>query len=693
MIASIVTKVGGAIWSCQAMRHNERSIVTRFNADNCGSITIIFAMVLTVVCGVAGAAMDYARATNEQSRMQAATDAAALAVASASGAGLAERTNIANLYFNSNSSGAFGGPTQLSVDIDGVTGAVTVTASSLVPTTLTKLMGFDGIPIGTTSQVAASASSSGKQLEVAMMIDLTGSMGATRNGMKKIDALKFASADLIDTFFPNNAQTSNTTRVAVAPMADYVNAGPYASAVTGLDDRGPFNNLTNLKSTKHGPFSGSHAGSISGGTLGSQHGATPPGSAQAGATYDNGHCANPNAPGAPVSQATHNDYPSVPVGAGVTGTGAAPSQLMAAGGTGHYDVNALDNTSTGFDWEFMSGTASNGVMGQAGGAAQLQQGAGNYYIPIPASVTGVTYMTDPGTGKLIGVPAFIATSGGSFQPQFKAASAAGGYVAITGFSNGSFTLASSVTNTGYFIPVPTAMTSGGTLPQCTGSNNPNDGYLVSCVTERNNASHRTDDEAPGNGTFVGPYNQSASGATNKLNYSLDGACMTAGRELPAVIPLTNQRATIEAFFDNATIGGSTPGHLGHAWAWYMLSPKWNSIWPSESQAAEYLNTNVMKAAIIMTDGEYNTQYTNATSKAQALALCEGMRTAGIQVYTIGFGFSSSAADTAAADTLKQCVNNQPGRSFLAYDAEALRQTFKDIGQQLTKARSQLVVTK
>ena len=36
--------------------------------------------------------------------------------------------------------------------------------------------------------------------------------------------------------------------------------------------------------------------------------------------------------------------------------------------------------------------------------------------------------------------------------------------------------------------------------------------------------------------------------------------------------------------------------------------------------------------IIMTDGEYNTQYTNETSKAQALALCSGMRAAGIKVF-------------------------------------------------------------
>ena len=677
------------------MRHNERSVLARFNVDRRGNVAAIFAMMSVVLCGSIAAGIDAGRAHHVQRNMQAATDAAALAAAVATSATLAERTQIAQKYFNSNNGGSFGAEPQLSVEVDSAAGTVTVTANSNVQMTFMSLLGIDRIPVSTTSQVGAGDGSHGKQLEVSMMIDLTGSMGATRNGMTKIDALKLASADLIDTLFPNNAPTSSTTRVAIAPMADYVNAGPYAAAVTGLDALGPYNNLTNLKSTKHGPFSGSHAGSVTGGAIGSQHGATSVASPTAGATYDNGHCANPNAPGTPVSQATHNDYPSVPVGANVTGTGAAPSQLMAAGSTGFYKSNALDNSSgAGFDWEFFSGSASDGVMGQGGGDSSLITGASNYYIPVPASVPGVTFMTDAGTGKLIGVPAFVSDSGNTFQPQIKSASAAGGYIAITGFSNGSFTLASSATSTGYFIPVPIAMMAGGgTLPQCTGTNNPNSGHLVSCVTERANALHRTDDDAPGSGDFLGPYNQSVSGSSNKLNYSEDGKCMTAGRELPAVIPLTNQRATLESFFASATIGGSTPGHLGHAWAWYMLSPKWNSLWPSESHAAEYSDKGVIKAAIIMTDGEYNTQYTNAASKAQALELCEGMREAGIEVFTIGFGFSNSAADTAAANTLKQCVDNQAGKYFIAYDADALRQTFKSIAQQLTGKQSKLVVTK
>ena len=60
-----------------------------------------------------------------------------------------------------------------------------------------------------------------------------------------------------------------------------------------------------------------------------------------------------------------------------------------------------------------------------------------------------------------------------------------------------------------------------------------------------------------------------------------------------------------------------------------------------------------KIAILMTDGEYNTQYdvngintdrtpgagaaANGTSATQAKALCTGMKAKGIEVYTVGFG--------------------------------------------------------
>ena len=45
----------------------------------------------------------------------------------------------------------------------------------------------------------------------------------------------------------------------------------------------------------------------------------------------------------------------------------------------------------------------------------------------------------------------------------------------------------------------------------------------------------------------------------------------------------------------------------------------------------------------MTDGEYNKQFSGDDSSKQAPMLCKAMRDAGITIYTVGFGFSTSAS--------------------------------------------------
>ena len=44
---------------------------------------------------------------------------------------------------------------------------------------------------------------------------------------------------------------------------------------------------------------------------------------------------------------------------------------------------------------------------------------------------------------------------------------------------------------------------------------------------------------------------------------------------------TNLKNQINAF----SAGGCTAGHISIAWAYYMMSSKWNSAWPTGSDAA------------------------------------------------------------------------------------------------------------
>ncbi len=157
--------------------------------------------------------------------------------------------------------------------------------------------------IATTETTVAQANNTGQKLEVGMMVDLTGSMGATRNGTTKIAGLKFAARDLLTILYPNGDNPN--VRVAVAPMADYVNAGPYASKATGLSSTGSYAKSTNLAGTKQGPFSGAYSGYYGNNQPhGSQFGATG-NSSGSGATYTSTFC---------TSDADYETYRNKPVG-------------------------------------------------------------------------------------------------------------------------------------------------------------------------------------------------------------------------------------------------------------------------------------------------------------------------------------------------------------------------------------------
>ncbi len=205
-------------------------------------------------------------------------------------------------------------------------------------------------------------------------------------------------------------------------------------------------------------------------------------------------------------------------------------------------------------------------------------------------------------------------------------------------------------------------------------------YLITCVTERTGSQAYTD-ATPGPSAWIG----STAPGNSSNNYDANGGCDRSGGGsgfMPEVMPLTSDKAALMAQIDAFTPAGSTAGHLGTAWAWYALSPSWNSIWNLSTPPAAYSNQEYMKVAVLMTDGEYNTQYAATDSKTQALATCNAMKAAGIKIFTVGFGFDpNNTGDDAARDLLTQCASGT-GHYYFPYDGDALRQTFQQIGDQV-----------
>ena len=206
-------------------------------------------------------------------------------------------------------------------------------------------------------------------------------------------------------------------------------------------------------------------------------------------------------------------------------------------------------------------------------------------------------------------------------------------------------------------------------------------YRSDCLAERIGPQAYTD-VAPGAGSYV----------MSIYNRYSDRRCKPD--ESNVIMPLTNNKASLISAIDGLVTSGGTGGHLGTAWSWYTLSPNWNNLWASSANhASAYGTENTQKIAILMTDGEYNTQYTsegiktsssssaaNGSSKDQARTMCTAMKDAGIVVYTVGFDLSQGST---AAQTLAQCATDS-SKVFTAEDGEQLKQAFRAIALEISK---------
>ena len=213
-----------------------------------------------------------------------------------------------------------------------------------------------------------------------------------------------------------------------------------------------------------------------------------------------------------------------------------------------------------------------------------------------------------------------------------------------------------------------------------------------CVTERTGTSAYTDDAPDTQSRKLGP--TYLSGNSSGPNCSMVN---TSDAEVNSIQPLTSDKELLKRRVAKLQKAGTTAGQIGTAWAWYMLSPNWAYLWPSANQPKAYNTDKLVKYAILMTDGEYNTMYcngarasnsnspaincnaTNGQAYNQARTLCTNMKTKGITVYTVGFQLDTQTA----IDTLQQCASS-PDKFFNAEDGVTLKMAFQAIALQIAK---------
>lgn len=205
-------------------------------------------------------------------------------------------------------------------------------------------------------------------------------------------------------------------------------------------------------------------------------------------------------------------------------------------------------------------------------------------------------------------------------------------------------------------PYSTAVNVGSFAPRVS------DGRATTCVVERK-GSNRYSDET---GIFYGATWNICPGST--------------------LMPLSDDRDSLVAKVKSFTPNGGTAGHLGVQWAWNLVSPKWAGTWGGDSAPAAYEDVSsgkVIKAVVLMTDGEFNTRYHGPTSPKQARELCAAIKAEGVVVFSVGFGLGGNQE---ALDTLRECAT--PGTGYFAdtSNAEQLEAAFNNFAAKLTELR-------
>lgn len=211
--------------------------------------------------------------------------------------------------------------------------------------------------------------------------------------------------------------------------------------------------------------------------------------------------------------------------------------------------------------------------------------------------------------------------------------------------------------------------------------------ISTCVTERHGTNAYTD-ASPGSARLGRNYPSSSN------------PCLPN-----TILPLSSNRTTIKSRINGLTASGSTAGHIGVGWGWYTVSPNFASLWPSNA-AGPYNPLEVLKAVVIMTDGEYNSGYCNGVIAQdstngsgsrevqincnapnghpfdQTLALCASMKGSGVIVYTVGF---QVVDDPRARAIVNECATSA-NHVYMPNSGTDLSAAFQAIGRDITRLR-------
>jgi Flp pilus assembly protein TadG len=201
--------------------------------DERGSVFVIGALVALGVTGAVGLAIDAGRAQMVQNKLQTAVDAAGLAAGSS--LSVQDLNPIVKKYIAINMArgnlGATIADSDINVQVSEDEKLITITAAAQLPTTFMKLFGHDQVALHANTEITRT----NKGMELALVLDITGSMWSNNNHLK----LRNAANSLVDILYGKDATGNYKDKVdnlwiSVVPYVTSVNIGSQSKATSWL---------------------------------------------------------------------------------------------------------------------------------------------------------------------------------------------------------------------------------------------------------------------------------------------------------------------------------------------------------------------------------------------------------------------------------------------------------------------------
>lgn len=597
-----------------------------------GNVAMMWALMGTVLIGLLGLTIDFTRGVMVKTELQSAADSAVLAAArQPSNVTMEARTASARAFFDAEAPQYAGSATVTLTDIGN--NGYRLRATAPMPTSLAQLITNRDWTVGVNSEAVRG----GMNLEVALVLDTTGSMAGQR-----ITDLRNSAGDLVDLIVQSN-QTPYYSKMALITWAMGVNAGTYATSVRGAITpgrnitaavwaTGATRTITAVTKANPAVFTSNAHGFANGDIVG-----------LVGITGSGNFATNLNARWYTVLNVTANTF-----------------QLRNSSGT-------VVNTSSYSGSYPGSGTVTRCVEAacQVRVTSAAHGLANNDWVWIQG-VNGMTQInsTTDVAWQVTGVATNNYLLSGSFGPSYSAYTSGGtGFCTTPGCQYYRFTNASNAIR---------ILQISNCVSERVGGQSTTDAAPSTALVGLNYASTSN---ACDTGTGIIPLTTDTAALHNRIN-SLTATGSTAGQ-----------------------VGAAWGWYMvspNWGYLWPSAANRPAAYGTPETQKIVVLMTDgafnspycqgvIARDALTgsgATTDHINCNATNGSSASQTIAICNAMKQRNIIVYTVGFHIDN---DATAMSVFSQCATDS-SHFFLADDRVTLQNAFQQIGQSISQLR-------